>query len=56
MLEADVRDTDKIPLDGIDAIIHLASVANDPCGDLVTKQHALRYHFGLVVLRNRRQS
>lgn len=34
VLEADVRDTDKIPLEGIDAIIHLASVANDPCGDL----------------------
>ena len=34
VLEADVRDADKIPLEGIDAIIHLASVANDPCGDL----------------------
>ncbi|MDH3688314.1 MAG: SDR family oxidoreductase [Gammaproteobacteria bacterium] len=34
VLETDVRDSDKIPLKGIDAIIHLASVANDPCGDL----------------------
>lgn len=37
VLEGDVRDTQKIPLDGIDAIIHLASIANDPCGDLNPK-------------------
>jgi nucleoside-diphosphate-sugar epimerase len=34
---ADVRDTDKIRLDGVDAIIHLSSIANDPCGDLDPK-------------------
>ncbi|MCA3153389.1 MAG: SDR family oxidoreductase [Rhodocyclaceae bacterium] len=33
----DVRDTDAIPLNGVEAIIHLASVANDPCGDLDPK-------------------
>lgn len=33
----DVRDIDTIPLSGIDAIIHLASVANDPYGDLNPK-------------------
>jgi len=33
----DVRDTDKIGLDGVDAIVHLSSVANDPCGDLDPK-------------------
>lgn len=33
----DVRDTDKVALDGVDAIIHLSSVANDPCGDLDPK-------------------
>lgn len=33
----DVRDVDGIELGGIDAIIHLASVANDPCGDLDPK-------------------
>jgi nucleoside-diphosphate-sugar epimerase len=33
----DVRAVDGIRLDGIDAIIHLASVANDPCGDLDPK-------------------
>jgi nucleoside-diphosphate-sugar epimerase len=36
-LKLDVRNTDKIPFDGIDAIIHLASVANDPCGELDSK-------------------
>jgi nucleoside-diphosphate-sugar epimerase len=34
---ADVRDTDEIDLRGIDAIVHLSSVANDPCGDLDPK-------------------
>jgi len=33
----DVRNTDEIDLSGIDTIIHLASVANDPCGDLDPK-------------------
>jgi len=35
--KADVRDVDLIKLDGIDAIIHLSSIANDPCGDLNPK-------------------
>lgn len=30
----DVCDVDAISLDGIDTIIHLSSIANDPCGDL----------------------
>lgn len=33
----DVRHTDEISLKGVDAIIHLASIANDPCGDLNPK-------------------
>src|SRR4051812_48725526 len=33
----DVRDIEGIDLNGVDAIIHLASVANDPCGDLDPK-------------------
>ncbi|MDD3312107.1 SDR family oxidoreductase, partial [Pseudodesulfovibrio sp.] len=28
---------DTIPMEGVDAIIHLANVANDPCGDLNAK-------------------
>ena len=33
----DVRDVDTFPLQGVDCIIHLASIANDPCGDLDPK-------------------
>ena len=34
VVKGDVRDIDSIPLDGVDCIIHLSSIANDPCGDL----------------------
>lgn len=37
VLGSDVRNTSEIPMDGVDVIIHLASVANDPCGDLDPK-------------------
>lgn len=37
VIKGDVIDTPSIPLHGIDAIIHLASIANDPCGDLDPK-------------------
>ncbi len=37
VVKGDVRDIEKINLDGIDAIVHLSSVANDPCGDLNPK-------------------
>jgi nucleoside-diphosphate-sugar epimerase len=37
VVKGDVRDIDQISLDGIDAVIHLSSVANDPCGDLDPK-------------------
>jgi nucleoside-diphosphate-sugar epimerase len=37
VVKGDVRNTDSIPLDGVDSIIHLASIANDPCGDLNPK-------------------
>ena len=37
VLKADIRDIESINLEGIDTIIHLASVANDPCGDLDPK-------------------
>lgn len=35
--EFDVRETEGLDLHGYDAIIHLSSVANDPCGDLDPK-------------------
>ena len=34
VIKGDVRNIESIPLDGIDCIIHLSSIANDPCGDL----------------------
>jgi nucleoside-diphosphate-sugar epimerase len=37
VVKGDVRDPAQINLDGVGAIIHLSSVANDPCGDLDPK-------------------
>lgn len=37
VFQEDIRNTDNIPMDGIDAIIHLANIANDPCGELDAK-------------------
>jgi len=37
VIKADVRDIESINLDGVDGIIHLSSIANDPCGDLDPK-------------------
>ena len=37
VIKKDIRDTDQMPMAGIDAIIHLANIANDPCGDLNAK-------------------
>jgi len=37
VVRGDVRDTNAIDLTGVDAVVHLASVANDPCGDLDPK-------------------
>jgi nucleoside-diphosphate-sugar epimerase len=37
LINGDVRDVESINLDGVDAIIHLSSIANDPCGDLDPK-------------------
>ena len=37
VIQADIRNIDKIPMDGVDTIIHLANIANDPTGDLNSK-------------------
>ena len=37
VVKGDVRNIEEINLDGVDAIIHLSSIANDPCGDLDPK-------------------
>jgi nucleoside-diphosphate-sugar epimerase len=34
VIQGDIRDADKLELSNFDAIIHLSSVANDPCSDL----------------------
>ena len=37
IVKGDVRDIESIPLDGVNCIIHLSSIANDPCSDLDPK-------------------
>ncbi len=37
VIKGDVRDIEAIPLAGVECIIHLSSIANDPCGDLDPK-------------------
>lgn len=37
VVKGDIRNIDEVDLDGVDAIIHLSSVANDPCSDLDPK-------------------
>jgi nucleoside-diphosphate-sugar epimerase len=37
VIKGDIRNIDDVDLTGVDAIIHLSSVANDPCGDLDPK-------------------
>ena len=34
IIQSDIRDIDTIPMDGVDTVIHLANIANDPTGDL----------------------
>ena len=37
VIKGDVRNIGTIPLEGVDCIIHLSSIANDPCSDLDPK-------------------
>jgi nucleoside-diphosphate-sugar epimerase len=37
VVKGDVRDVGSVPLEDVEAIIHLSSIANDPCGDLDPK-------------------
>lgn len=37
VIQGDVRHISTVPLEGVDCIIHLSSIANDPCGDLDPK-------------------
>jgi nucleoside-diphosphate-sugar epimerase len=37
VIREDIRNHEKIPMTGVDAVMHLANVANDPCADLDSK-------------------
>jgi nucleoside-diphosphate-sugar epimerase len=37
VVQGDIRNIEEVDLDGVDAIVHLSSVANDPCSDLDPK-------------------
>lgn len=37
VIREDIRNVDRIPLQGVDVVMHLANVANDPCADLDSK-------------------
>jgi len=37
VIKEDIRNVDNIQMEGVDAIIHLANIANDPCGELNSK-------------------
>lgn len=34
VIREDVRNAERIPMEGIDAVVHLANVANDPCSEM----------------------
>ena len=37
IIKQDIRDIDNLSMEDVDVVIHLANVANDPCGDLISK-------------------
>jgi nucleoside-diphosphate-sugar epimerase len=37
VVREDVREVEKVPMTNIDAVLHLANIANDPCSDLNSK-------------------
>lgn len=37
VIREDIRNADDIPMGGVDAVMHLANIANDPCGELNSK-------------------
>lgn len=39
VLKEDIRNTDKLPMEGVDVVMHLANIANDPCSDLNSKMN-----------------
>lgn len=37
VVQGDIRNADQVPMDGVDVVMHLANVANDPCAELNSK-------------------
>lgn len=37
IVKGDIRQTDQVPMAGVDVVMHLANVANDPCAELNSK-------------------
>jgi nucleoside-diphosphate-sugar epimerase len=37
VIREDIRNADRIPMQGVDVVMHLANIANDPCSDLNSK-------------------
>jgi len=37
VIREDIRNADRLPMAGIDVVMHLANIANDPCSDLNSK-------------------
>lgn len=37
VVQGDIRDTERVPMAGIEVVLHLANVANDPCAELSSK-------------------
>lgn len=37
VIREDIRNADRIPMAGVDVVMHLANIANDPCSDLNSK-------------------
>lgn len=39
VLREDIRNSEKLPMQGVDVVMHLANIANDPCSDLNSKMN-----------------
>ncbi len=37
IIKADIREIETVPMEGVEVVIHLANIANDPCSDLNSK-------------------
>ena len=37
VIREDIRHADRLPMTGMDVVIHMANIANDPCADLDSK-------------------